>query len=137
MLGVPSDPRWWVLVTITPPEPPSPPTISQKKAIDPLAHREPRCHICREEDLRVRVDELLRWRGIPLIDGRGGFRRITYSDIWQSLSVDGDEANPVSYSSVWNHAKRHYGRSVTVDAFTAWMKQELIRALDVDYEDGM
>jgi hypothetical protein len=137
MLRVPLDPRWSVLVTVTPTEPPSQPTINHKKPIDPLAHREPRCRICREEDLRVRVDELLRWRGTPLIDGRGGFRCVTYSDIWQILNVDVDEANSVSYSSLWNHAKRHYGRSVTVDAFTAWMKQELIRALDVDYEDGM
>jgi hypothetical protein len=39
--------------------------------------------------VRVVVNDLLDWRGVPIILGRGKTHRITYS-------------------SLWAHAKRHY-----------------------------
>ena len=51
--------------------------------------REPRCRICRDETFRILVNELLDWRGVPTILGRGNTHRITYD-------------------SLWVHAKRHY-----------------------------
>jgi hypothetical protein len=123
-------------VTYTPPEPPSPPMIDFEGLINPLAYREPRCRICRDEDLRARVDALLQLQGIPVGGSRGRFRCITYTDVWRSLSGSGDGANAVSYSSVVNHGKRHYGRSVTPEVAGALFGDMLIRALDVDDNDG-
>jgi hypothetical protein len=51
--------------------------------------REPRCRVCRDPDVRILVNELLDWRGVPIILGRGKTHRITYD-------------------SLWIHAKRHY-----------------------------
>ena len=51
--------------------------------------REPRCRICRDEAVRILVNDLLDWHGVPIILGRGKTHRITYD-------------------SLWVHAKRHY-----------------------------
>ena len=42
-----------------------------------LERREPRCRICRDETVRILVNELLDWRGVPIILGRGKIHRIT------------------------------------------------------------
>jgi hypothetical protein len=76
-----------------------------------LERREPRCRICREESVRVVVNELLDWRGVPTILGRGKSHRITYAEILRDLAPfnEGrDKRDRITYDSLWVHAKRHY-----------------------------
>jgi hypothetical protein len=73
--------------------------------------REPRCRICREESVRVLVNDLLDWHGVPIILGRGKSHRVTYADILRALEFlnEGrDKREQISYDNVWVHAKRHY-----------------------------
>lgn len=43
--------------------------------------REPRCRICRDESVRVDVNELLDWRGVPIPREGGKTHRITLTEI--------------------------------------------------------
>ena len=73
--------------------------------------REPRCRICRDETVRVVVNELLDWRGVPIILGRGKTHLVTYADILRDLeplNEGRDERHRITYDSLWVHAKRHY-----------------------------
>jgi hypothetical protein len=73
--------------------------------------REPRCRICRDETLRILVNELLDWRGVPIILEGGKSRRITLTEILRDLAPlnEGrDNRHRISYDSLWVHAKRHY-----------------------------
>jgi hypothetical protein len=40
--------------------------------------REPRCRICRHETVRILVNQLLEWRGVPVILGRGKTHLATF-----------------------------------------------------------
>ena len=74
--------------------------------------REPRCRICRDESVRSLVNELLDWRGVPVILGRGKFHRITLTEILRDLeplNEGRDKRDRITYDSFWVHAKRHYG----------------------------
>ena len=59
------------------------------RAAEPLRtdfeRREPRCRICRDETVRVLVNELLDWHGAPIILGRGKTHLVTYADILPDL----------------------------------------------------
>ena len=46
---------------------------------------EPRCRICRDETVRVLVNELLDWHGAPIILGRAKTHVVTYADILRDL----------------------------------------------------
>ena len=73
--------------------------------------REARCRICRDEPVRVLVNELLDWRGVPVILGRGKTHRITLTEILrdlESLNEGRDKRDRITYDSLWVHAKRHY-----------------------------
>ena len=73
--------------------------------------REPRCRICRDEAVRILVNELLDWRGVPVILGRGKTHRITLTEIlaWlEPINERRDERDRITYDSLWVHAKRHY-----------------------------
>ena len=73
--------------------------------------REPRCRICRDETVRILVNELLDWRGVPIILGRGKTHRITLTEILRDLAPlnEGrDKRDRITYDSLWVHAKRHY-----------------------------
>src|SRR6476661_7152488 len=73
--------------------------------------REPRCRICRDESVRSLVNELLDWRGVPIILGRGKTLLVTYADILRDLAPlnEGhDKRDRITYDSLWIHAKRHY-----------------------------
>ena len=73
--------------------------------------RESRCRICRDPDIRNLADELLDWRGVPSILGRGKTHRITYAEILRDLAPfnEGrDTKDRITYDSLWVHAKRHY-----------------------------
>ena len=79
--------------------------------------REPRCRICRDETVRIRANELLDWRGVPIILGRGRFHRITLTDILRDLAPlnEGrDKKDRITYDSLWVHCQRHYDLAGTV-----------------------
>ena len=72
---------------------------------------EPRCRICRDETVRVDVNELLDLRGVPIILGRGRIHRITLTEILRDLepfNEGRDTRRRITYDSLWVHAKRQY-----------------------------
>jgi len=73
--------------------------------------REPRCRICRDEVVRILVNHLLDWRGVPVILGDGKKHPITYASILRDLeplNEGRDKRDWITYSALWVHAKRHY-----------------------------
>jgi hypothetical protein len=91
--------------------------------------REPRCRICRDESVRVLVNELLDWRGVPLFLEGGKRRRISYTEILRTINEGRDEKDRITYDSLWVHAKRHHDLDGIVDYWTAWLYRELRQAL--------
>ena len=76
-----------------------------------IERREPRCRICRDETVRILVNELLDWRGVPINLGRGKTHLVTYADILRDLepvNEGRDKRDQITYDSLWVHAKRHY-----------------------------
>ena len=65
--------------------------------------REPRCRICRDESVRILVNELLDWRGVPTILGRGKSYRITYDSLWVHAKRHYDLAGQVAYRTIRTH----------------------------------
>ena len=73
--------------------------------------REPRCRICRNESVRLLVNDLLDWHRVPVPLGGGKTHRITYAEILRALdplNEGRDKSDRITYDSLWNHAKRHY-----------------------------
>jgi hypothetical protein len=95
--------------------------------------REPRCRICRDETVRVVVNELLDLRGAPaIVVGGNRGRRITYVDILDMLepvNEDREERDRITYDSLRIHAKRHHDLEGIVDYWAAWFNRELRKAL--------
>jgi hypothetical protein len=94
--------------------------------------REPRCRICRDESLRVLVNELLDWHGAPIIVGRGKTHVVTYADILRDLeplNKGRDKKDRITYDSLWVHAKRHYDLAGITAYWSARMHKELMNAL--------
>lgn len=90
--------------------------------------REPRCRICRHEDVRVFVNELLDWRGVPVSTGKRRLHRITYTDILHDLnSVNSalPDRDRITYSCLWVHAKRHQEADGVVTYWNRRFKKEL------------
>jgi hypothetical protein len=103
---------------------------------DPLSdvfeRREPRCRICRDETVRVLVNQLLDWHGAPLILGPGTVHVVTYADILcdlEPLNEGRDKRNRITYDSLWVHAKRHYDTTGQAAYLRTWMDKELRKAL--------
>lgn len=46
-----------------------------------LRRRETRCRICHDEVVRLHVDKLLDWRGVPIPVGPGRVHVVTYNDV--------------------------------------------------------
>ena len=70
--------------------------------------REPRCRICRDETVRVLVNELLDWHGAPIILGCGKTHVVTYADILRDLeplNEGREKKDRITYDSLWVHAK--------------------------------
>jgi hypothetical protein len=85
------------------------------KAAEPVRadveRREPRCRICRDPDVRTLVNELLDWRGVPIVRGRGKIHRITLTEILRDLeplNEGRDNRDRITYNSLWIHSRRHY-----------------------------
>ena len=94
--------------------------------------REPRCRICRDETVRVLVNELLDWHGAPIILGRGTTHMVTYADILRDLeplNKGRDKRDRITYDSLWVHAKRHYDLAGITAYWRARMQKELMKAL--------
>ena len=73
--------------------------------------REPRCRVCRDEAVRVVVNELLDWHGVPILLGRGKTHLVTYAEILRNLeplNEGRDERHRITHDSLWVHSKRHY-----------------------------
>jgi len=94
--------------------------------------REPRCRICRDENVRVVVNDLLDWRGVAVNLGRGKTHRITVTEILRTLAPlnEGrDKRDRITYDSLWVHAKRHHDIDGVVAHWAARMPRELRKAL--------
>jgi hypothetical protein len=77
-----------------------------------LERAEARCKICRDPDLRLLVDALLDWHGVPVPLAGGKMHRITYADVFRALepfSVICADWERLTYNNVWLHAQRHHG----------------------------
>ena len=86
--------------------------------------REPRCRICRDETVRVVVNELLDWHGVPIILGRGKTHRITLTEILRDLeplNEGRDNRDRITYNSLWIHFQRHY----SVAGITAYWRTRM------------
>lgn len=107
----------------------------QNSVFDPrvdFERREPRCRICRDETVRVLVNELLDWHGAPIILGRGKTHVVTYADILRDLeplNERRDNRDRITYDSLWVHAKRHYDLAGIAAYWRARMDKELRNAL--------
>ena len=72
-----------------------------------VERREPRCRICRDETVRVVVNGLLDWRGVPVILGSGQAHLVTYADILRDLeplNEGRDKRDRITYDSFGIHA---------------------------------
>jgi hypothetical protein len=91
--------------------------------------REPRCRICRDETVRVVVNELLDLRGAPaIVVGGNRGRWITYTDILgmlEPLNEGRDNGDRITYDSLWIHAKRHYD----LDGIAAYWESQMVKDL--------
>ncbi len=61
--------------------------------------------------MRILVNELLDWHGVPIFLGRGKTHLVAYADILSDLAPlnEGrDTRDRITYDSLWVHAKRHY-----------------------------
>ena len=60
--------------------------MTTKLPREAVERKEPRCRICRDESVRVRVNQLLDWHGAPIYLGRRGkAHAVTYVDILREL----------------------------------------------------
>ena len=94
--------------------------------------REPSCRMCRDEALRILVNELLDWRGVPLATKGGQIHRVTYADILRTLeplNEGRDQRYRITYDSIWIHAKRHYDVAAVVTYWGARLVKEMTNAL--------
>jgi hypothetical protein len=91
--------------------------------------REPRCRICRDETVRILVNELLDWHGGPINLGRGKTHLVTYADILRALNEGRDKRDRITYDSLWIHAKRHYELAGIAAYWRSRMDRELRKAL--------
>ena len=72
-----------------------------------IERREPRSHICCDETVRVAINELLDWHGIPIILvilGRGKTHLVTYADILRDLEPLNEgraDRDRITYDSLW------------------------------------
>jgi hypothetical protein len=117
-------------------------SYSLTRSADPLRaaleRREPRCRICRDDIVRVLVNELLDLRETSIILGTGETHVVTYADILRELepvNKGRDKKNRITYSSLWAHAKRHYELAGILDYREARLDKEMKNVLGITFED--
>lgn len=96
-------------------------------------YREPRCRVCQDEFVRLEVNRLLAWHGVPLGFGTDRLRPVTYTQIlrWlEPINTQRTPDNQISYDSLWVHAKRHYRLGI-VDRKFARLEHDLRKAFGV------
>ncbi|OBF98878.1 hypothetical protein [Mycolicibacter sinensis] len=74
--------------------------------------------------MRRAVNDLLDWHGLPLPDGG----RIGYQDILAKVhrsDLVSSQWERVTYTSLWNHAKRHYDHDAVTAYWATRMDKEL------------
>jgi hypothetical protein len=97
-----------------------------------IERREPRCRICRDETVRILVNQLLDWRGVPIRLGRGKTHLVTCADILRDLeplNEGRDRRDRITYDSLWIHAKRHYDLAGIAAYWSTRVHKELRNAL--------
>jgi hypothetical protein len=95
---------------------------------------EPRCRICRDESVRVLVNDLLDWHGVPLIGGPGKTQTFTYAAIFRHLEPLNEgrgKSDQITYASLWVHAKTHY----EVARARARWRAQILEAVDKAFRD--
>lgn len=98
---------------------------------------EPRCRICRDAEVRTRVNELLKWVGVPIPIRRGRTHRVTYTNILRNLepmNEGRDAKDRITYASLWVHAQRHVDVVWTSGDFRAWVVDQFGKSIG---EDGV
>jgi hypothetical protein len=93
---------------------------------------ESRCRICRDEAVRVVVNDLLDWRGVAVNLGRGKTHRITVTEILRTLAPlnEGrDKGGRITYDSLWIHSRRHYDLAGIAAYWSTRMFKEFKKAL--------
>lgn len=92
---------------------------------------EPRCHVCRDEELRIRVNELLDWCRVPIAwRPAHAVRAVSYADILRDVNEGRGEADRITHASLRAHAKRHHHIDAMVAYWAAQIDKKLRRALD-------
>jgi hypothetical protein len=86
--------------------------MTTKLPREAVERKEPRCRICRDESVRLRVNQLLDWLGAPIyLSRRGRAHAVTYVDILRELeplNAGRDERHRITYDSLRVHDKRHH-----------------------------
>jgi hypothetical protein len=86
--------------------------MATKLPREAVERKEPRCRICRDESVRLRVNQLLDWLGAPIyLSRRGRAHAVTYVDILRELeplNAGRDERHRITYDSLRVHDKRHH-----------------------------
>jgi hypothetical protein len=92
-----------------------------------VERREIRCRVCREEAVRVLVNGLLDWRGVPIIREGRKTHRITLTEIlaWlEPINEGRDKRDRITYDSLWIHFQRHYSLAGITAYWGAQMSKE-------------
>jgi hypothetical protein len=99
---------------------------------DDVEVREPRCRICRDESVRVAVNELLDWRGVPIFRQDGKAHGITLAEILaqlEPLNNGREKGDRITYTTLWNHYRRHYSLAGKIAYWKTRMLKEFTDAL--------
>jgi hypothetical protein len=110
--------------------------MKEQRAAEPVRAnieiRERRRRICRDPDVRLLINDLLDWRGVPVFLEGGKIHRITYADILdklEPLNEGRDDSDRITYCSLWIHAKRHYDMAAVAAYWGARVNREFRSAL--------
>ena len=88
--------------------------------LDRFVRQEPRCRICRDDDVRMLVNKLLGYK--PM-----GLRLADILRILEPVNEGRSKTERVTYDSLWVHSKRHY--DIQTPAAAIWRAIKLDREL--------
>ena len=90
--------------------------------------------------MRILVNDLLDWHGVPIILGRGKIHRITLTEILRDLerlNEGRDARDRITYDSLWIHAKRHYDLAGIAAYWRTRMSKDFRKALGGNRDAGL